>query len=122
MSYSLFFALHIAGAGATGVVALYSIYMLWNNVASALQMSAIVLGFLAGFQVLTGTILSVISLQISAASICSRVFVYLTVVALVEVMLFSRMKKISIPFPFEATLSPVAGSLALLGSALALGF
>lgn len=120
--YETVFALHIAGALATGVVGAYSLVALWNGMANKYSLCATILGAFAGFEVLSGTALSVLSLKISAVSLCSRIFLYLGLVAIIETILFIKMKDSPVEFPFTKVLSPIASSLVLLLGALVLGF
>ena len=122
MIYSVLLAFHLIGAGATGLMGAYSIFNIGNGFTQRLKNNALVLGVLAAFEIVTGTVLSVVSLQVSALSICGRVVVYLSFVAIIEVVLFSRMQKVSLKFPAREVVSPVASSLLLLLSAIAYGF
>ena len=122
MMYETVFAMHIVGACVTGLVGAYSLVALWNNFSDKYRLCTIILGALAGFEILSGTALSILSLKISAVSLCSRIFLYLSLVALIEWALFARMKQISIIFPLTAVISPIAASLLLFLSALAYGF
>jgi len=122
MAYSILLSLHIVGALATGISAAYACVILWNGISDKFRFYAQVLGLLAGLEIVTGTALSVLSAQISAGTVCERVALYLAVVAIIEALLFARMRGLSITFPMPAVLTPSAAGLALLGAALAMGF
>ncbi len=83
---------------------------------------AIALGALGGFQVLTGTALSILSAGMSASAACERIVLYLTLVACLEAALFFRMRKSSVVFPTRAVVSPIAASLLFFAAALGCGF
>lgn len=122
MVYDIFLIVHVIGACITGAMAAYASVAMWNGFADKYKLCATILGGLAAFEVFSGTALSILSLQVSAASLCSRIFLYLTIVAVVEVLLFMKMKKGSVVFPLVPALSPVVASLALFSSAIILGF
>ena len=122
MIYSVLLAFHLVGAGATGLMGAYSIFNIAKGFTQKYKNNALVLGALATFEIITGTFLSIVSLQISASSICGKVLVYLSFVAIIEVLLFARMQKVSLTFPLVKVASPVASSLLLLLSAIAYGF
>ena len=122
MAYEIVLIAHIIGACVTGVVAAYASVAMWNDFSDKYRLCATILGSLAAFEIVSGTALSVLSLQVSAASLCSRIFLYLAIVAIVELLLFARMKKVSVTFPISLVTSPIAASLILFSGALALGF
>jgi hypothetical protein len=112
--YTLFLILHLGGAAVTGLVATYSVLALVRHFDSEYRRLAGTLGLLAGFEIMTGVCLSVISSQVTALSLCSNIAVYLGVVALVESALFLRMQKMTMTFPIRLVLSPSSIGLALL--------
>ena len=122
MTYENLLAVHIIGGLATGGAGAYAAVTLWNYWAYSYRLAALILGGLATFEILTGTTLAVFSLRISAASVCERIALYLALVALIEFMLFKRMKKFSLVFPLTQVVAPIVGSLGLLLSALVAGF
>jgi hypothetical protein len=122
MLYQMIFVLHILGALLTGVIGSYALVQLWNKTAENYRKSALMLGGIASFEVLTGTILSVVSPQISAASLCGRIFLYLAIVGVIESVLFSRMNKIALRIPIHHILSPFIASMTLYLAALSRGF
>lgn len=122
MMYEVALAVHIGGALVTGIVGTYALAALVRGKADTYKRYAIVLAVLAGFEIITGTSLSVLSLQVSAASLCGRIALYLSLVAVVELLLFLRMKQVRISFPLVPAFSPVTASLVLFVGALAAGF
>ena len=120
--YESVFLVHIIGACATSLVGAYALVALWNSWNEKYHLAALVLGAFATFEILTGTALALISLHVSAASVCERIALYLGLVALIEFLLFKRMKKISRVFPIAPVVSPILGSLGLLFAALVAGF
>lgn len=122
MTYDILLAIHILGACATGVVASYAGIVMWQRREVSYRPTSIVLGVLGGFEVLTGTLLSVVSSQVTSISLCANIIAYLSVVFFVEALLFLKMKKISMSFPIATALSPIATSLSFLLAAIAYGF
>lgn len=122
MLYEIIFVLHILGALLTGVIGSYAIVQLWNKSSENYRLTALVLGGVASFEILTGTVLSVLSIQISAASLCGRIFLYLALVGIIESILFARMNKIAIRIPVTQIFSPLVASLTLYLTALGHGF
>ena len=122
MTYTFALTIHLIGACLTGIVASYAGIALWQKRDIAYRASAIILGALAGFEVLTGVALSVISPKITSISLCANIAVYLSVVFSVEALLFLRMKKISIVFPIMKVFSPIVTSLLFLLGAILYGF
>lgn len=122
MLYALIVVLHVVGALVTALVGARSLFVVWFSKHALYRSSSLSLGALAVFEVLTGTLLSVLSSSISAAYICERVAIYLALVALIECLLFERMKRNAIAFPFVQIGAPVMLSLGFLASAAAAGF
>jgi hypothetical protein len=122
MIYSSLLLIHILGACLTGIVAAFAGVIMWQRRDSSYRSTSIALGALGGFEVLTGTLLSVISSQITSISLCENIITYLFVVLFVEILLFMRMRKVSMLFPIIKALSPIATGLILLLAAIAYGF
>lgn len=122
VAYSIILTVHIVGACATALVGAYALAVMWRREEGKYSISASVLGAVAGFEVATGTMLSVLSIKITTLSLCANIAVYLSIVLFVEVALFMRMKKISVPFPGAVVISPIAASLFGMIGAIALGF
>lgn len=120
--YNFLLMAHIGGGIATGVTAVYTGIILWRRTSSLYRTCALTLSGLAVFEVLSGVALAVVSLQITAQSLCTNIALYLSTVLFVETLLFFRMKKIEMPYPFAATLSPVAAGVSLLAAAIIYGF
>lgn len=112
---------HIAVGIVTGVAAAYAGVALVQKREHAYRGSALVLGGLATYEILSGVALAVVSYTISVPSLCENIALYLAAVFIVETLLFVAMKKRSMSFPFAQTLSPVMGSLAVFLAAIALG-
>lgn len=122
MLYSSFLALHLFGAGATAVVAAYAAVVLWRREEGRYRVCAMTLGLIAGSEVVTGTILAILSARITALSLCGNIAIYLSIVLLLEMILFVRMKKVSVQFPIIRTFSPIALSLFGIFTAALYGF
>lgn len=122
MAYNFFIALHIVGACATGVMALYTSFVLLRHVDEKYRACAIALGSFVTFNILSGIVLSVLSENITAVSVCKNLIVYLLVIFFMETLLFARMKKMPMLFPLRLVVSPVAMSLMLMTVAVSYGF
>ncbi len=120
--YSAILIVHIFGAILTGVVGLASVAAMVAGRSQWYGMLSKTLAYLATFEVLSGTALAILSLEISVASVCGNVAIYLAFVASIEALLFMRMRQAAIRFPFTKTLSPVSVSLVALLAGLVLGF
>ena len=99
----------------------YALYALYNGLTSLYRPSALWLGIFATFEICTGTILSILSANISASLVCERIALYLVLVVLIEGVLYVKMRGHTIIFP-TSVISSIVASLAFLSSALALGF
>lgn len=121
VAYDLFLIAHIVGALTTALAGLYALYILFTKVEGRYRTCAIALGGLAGFELFTGTALSVLSAQITAVAVCQSIVLYLALVAALEAALFIRMRKTSLRLPIGQVISPVATSLIALGTAVAYG-
>lgn len=122
MAYSLILTVHIFGALLTGIVASYSGVVLWQRTNERYATCALTLGMLAAFEIFSGSVLSIVSSAVSAASLCANIALYLSLVTSLELLLFIRMKKTSIAFPLAQTLAPVVASLLLFLGAVFYGF
>ncbi len=120
--YGAILIVHIIGAIATGALAIYACTAMILGNAAIYRRVALVLGMIATFEVVTGTALAVLSANITIASVCDNIAYYLVGVAVVEALLFMRMRGVRIRFPFAQTLAPIGVSLALMFSGLILGF
>jgi hypothetical protein len=119
--YESAIVLHLVGASATACVGAFALVALWNHFDDRYSFVANVLGALAGFEILTGTMLAVLSPQVSASSLCSRVFLYLFLVVIIETLLFARMRKISMASPMTTVFAPVIAGFATFLSAMVYG-
>ena len=120
--YSILLVVHIAGACVTALIGAYAVAMLWRREEGKYSLSASVLGAIAGLEVVTGTLLAVLSPKITALSLCANIVVYLSIVLFLEAALFVRMKKISIRFPAASVFSPIAASFLGMAGAVLHGF
>ena len=120
--YESILVAHLIGACATALLVLCTLFALHKRSASFYHTSAVTLGSLAAFEIASGTLLAVLSTELSVGMVCNRIAVYLLVVGCTLAMLFYRMKKSDIEFPAGITLTPVSTSLASLFLAAILGF
>ena len=122
MTYTAVLAVHIISACVTGAVIFYTLYVLALNKDTLYRICALVLGLIAAFQVLTGTILAILSPELSAAALSVHIVAYLGVCLGVEIPLFVRMKKGSLLFLLGWTASPVLLSTLVFVAAISYGF
>ncbi len=120
--YTAVLVVHILGALVTGVVALAAIVALIARKREWYRTAAVALAFLAAFEVMTGTALAFLSIEVSVASVCANIAVYLALVACIESVMWMRMRRNTEAFPIAQTASPVGVSLGLLLLGLVLGF
>ena len=105
----------------TGFAAVYAGVALWRSTSVLYRTCALTLSGLAAFEVLSGVLLAAASSTVSAASLCANIALYMSLVAVVEALLFIKMKKLSMSFPLTEALAPILGSLALMGVTIAYG-
>jgi hypothetical protein len=122
MVYNLILIAHLSGAAITALFAAVAVATIWFKKDRLYRPFAMVLGIVASFEIVTGTILSVLSYQISALSLCGNIALYLTTVGLIEVLLFLQMRQKTVVFPARFVFSSIGSSLVLFAAALASGF
>ncbi len=122
MTYSIVLGFHLAAAAVTGIVILFAMYSLFREMSAYYRAAALALGFIAAFEVLSGTALAILSPQLSAAALSLHIVEYLGVCAIAESLLFARMQKLSLAFPLRLAASPVLASVALFVAAISFGF
>jgi hypothetical protein len=97
MIYGITLIAHISLAVFTGALILYILAAVSLSQAHAYRKLAEVLGMVAGAQVLTGTMLAVLSPTLSAAALSAHVFAYLSVCGVVEGFLLYKMRVHAFP-------------------------
>lgn len=120
MLHAVILGSHIIAACITGVIIFYALYIAARGTATLYRNAALSLGFVAAFEVLSGTVLALISPELSAASLGLHIALYIGVCIIVESILFMRMS-IRL-FPLRATATPVCASLLLFVAAVSYGF
>ncbi len=120
--YTAILTAHLIGAAATGVAALYACVAMIVRHEAMYRRLALVLASIASFEIVSGTALAVMSADLTVASVCGNIALYVAAVACVEVVLCMRMKGSLVRFPFMQTAAPFGVSVALLLSGLVLGF
>lgn len=118
--YEALLTTHLAGAGLTALVAAAAGAAMWGAHAHAYRPYAIALGAIAGFEILTGVLLALLSPEITALSLCRNVALYLGAVFAVEALLFMCIQQNAGVYPRFA-LSPIALSLVLMAGAIGAG-
>ncbi len=122
MTYAFMLAFHISNALVTGLVVLYTLYAAVRNRESQYRTLALMLGFVAALQVATGTMLAILSPELSALSLLFHIVAYLGACAAVELFLFAKMQKVSLVFPLKLATAPVLMSVAFFAAAISYGF
>ncbi len=120
--YFMALLLHLTFATLTGVAVVYAGITLATKQSRSYRATALVLGILATLEMVSGAVLAILSVRISAPSLCANIVLYLGIVFLTEVSLFVGMKRVSITFPLTKTISPVVASISFYLAALLLGF
>lgn len=122
MIYTAVLSLHIAGAIATAIVGFWALYAVWYMTSGSYRQLALSLGVLAAFETASGTLLSILSAEITAAHVCQQVILYLSLVGIVECLLFARLKRDAAAMPIIQIAGPVSASVGMLFLALVRGF
>ncbi len=122
MLYPTILALHILAACVTIGIGAYAFYALTRSKDATYRTLALALGSVAGFEVISGTTLAVLSLDISAVYLSTHILAYVGVCFFIETLLFVRMRKLFLPFPTQLAASPVLASLTLFVVAISYGF
>jgi hypothetical protein len=120
--YSAILVAHITGAVVTAVVAFFALLAMMMRNEHVYRRAAVMLASLAAFEVVSGTVLAVMSASVSVASICGNIGLYVAAVAALEAVLFMRMKKTTQKFPSMQAVATMGTSLAFLALAAAFGF
>ncbi len=118
--YDVILTIHLAGAGVTAFIAAGAGAALWHRSATAYRPHAIVLGAIAGFEILTGIVLAIVSPEITALSLCTNIALYLGAIFALEALIFARLRESATAFP-RLALSPIALSLVLFAGAIGVG-
>ena len=121
MVYTGLLVLHIAAAIATIGLIANALYIVLRGREAWYRFSALALAGVAAFEIISGTALTLLSPELTAASLTFHIVAYLGICAGVEALLFIKMKKISLPFPLAATASPVFASVCMFALALYAG-
>ncbi len=121
MVYGVVLVLHIIASVLTGVAIAYVLYNTARGKSANYRASALALGSIAGFQIFSGTILTVLSPELTAASLVPHMALYLGVCLAVEALLFIRAKNISLVLPLGRSLSPMFASVVIFAAAVSYG-
>jgi hypothetical protein len=122
MLYPFVLALHILIACGTIGVAVWALLALWKGREASYRACALALGLVAAAEVFTGTALALLSPELSAAALAAHIAEYLGACLAIEAIIFIRMQKISLAFPFSSVASPVLASVILFAAAVGGGF
>lgn len=122
MDFSALLISHIIGAVLTGAATLTVCVSVIAGYSTAYRSLSLLMGALTAFDVLTGTMLAVMSPMITVASVCDNIALYVAVVVCVQYVLYTRLKNTPRELQLVSALSPVGAALLLTAGALALGF
>ena len=90
-------------------------YILWKNKEGWYALCAKVLGFIIGFEVITGSALAFLSSRASLPTVCTRMGAYFLILLVAEFTLYFRMGKIPNIFPFRQVITlPAIGLICVL--------
>jgi hypothetical protein len=105
---TIFLFLHITGAAVVGLYIIFAIISLFRHQTTTYPLYAKSIAWAGVYQLITGLFLAW-QTQGTLAAFCARVGVYLSMMLLIEVLLFYAMKKANVSAPA----SQVAWSLSL---------
>jgi hypothetical protein len=121
MWYSALLLAHIVAALATVGLIIYILYILARAREERYRVSALALGFLAGFGVASGTLLALLSPKVSAAGLVSHIALYMGACLAAELLLMHRMRAYSPLFAATAA-APALASVLFFAVTLSYGF
>ena len=104
---------HLLGAGFTGIFIIKAVRILLSQQSSQYKTTAMIIGYSAFYQMTTGSLLAV-SMQktYSLQQFCTSIGIYLSIIVVIESILFKRMRENSLPFPLKIVSSSlITGSL-----------
>lgn len=119
--YALILSGHVIAAIATIVLVAYALYIVVRGNSAQYRFSALALAGVASFEVISGTVLTLLSPELTALSLVPHIVSYLGICIAVEMLLFMRMKENSMVFPFAVTASPMLIGTFVFGLALFAG-
>ncbi|MBW3538543.1 hypothetical protein KY386_03575 [Candidatus Parcubacteria bacterium] len=109
--------LHLAGAAATLLLAVVTVWRVWRSRAGY-RSGAIGLAVLGLLQIITGAWLAA-SAGTSVGAFCRRGALYLAVLAVIELWLYTKATRQGRAFPVRLVVGSFAGSFAIIGVTLA---
>lgn len=120
MGYAVFFTIHLVTALLSAAVAVYALYLIYRAQGGYVGAS-VLLALIAAAEMFTGTALILLSPEVSAASLVWHVILYLGAVAVIQSLLFSRIRERQLLAPGMIA-SPMLTGLAAFVLALAGSF
>ncbi len=93
MTFAGVLTVHILTAALTGLILLYSLYILSTTRRDKYQLCMLLIGFVASLEVVTGVLLAQLSPTLTATSLSTHMLEYLGVCLFVEAILYFRTKK-----------------------------
>jgi glucose uptake protein GlcU len=94
MLYSIALASHLFAAAVTGVVILFASFAMVRSKREWYRSSALSLGVVAAFEVVSGVVLTVLSTTFTAQDLSSHMALYLGVCLAVETFLYIRTQEV----------------------------
>jgi hypothetical protein len=119
--YTIVLAAHILGALCTGFFGAFVLTTLVRNQTHLFSLSAKTLAGLAVFQTLSGALLALLSPEVTALSLCDNLALYFAPIVLLEVVLMTRMNRLSQSPPIARILYPMLGSVSAFCALVFLG-
>jgi hypothetical protein len=114
---SLFLSLHIAGALGLAVVAVFTFLQMYIKKLHLHFSLAKWIAYAGGFQVITGSILALISTTNTPITVfCSKMGIYITSIVILEVLIYQQMQRNKIyVFPVRAIMTTLTLSITVTG-------
>ncbi len=122
MAYGITLLLHIALAMFTGALVLYILSAISLKHQSSYSLLAQLLAAVMGMQIVSGTVLAILSPTLTAAALSFHVIVYLSICSAVECLLLVKMGKEHQLFPAFRVAAPACLSVFMFGLVVVLGF
>ena len=98
---TIFLLIHLIGAIATFLFIFLGAMSLFKNQTEKFSFYAKSIGILGGYDLISGSILTIVSSNQSALVFCGRIAFYISLIAVTEMVFYFKMKGISL-FPKKA--------------------
>jgi hypothetical protein len=120
MLYTLVLVSHLLAAVVSIGLGAFALYAVARSQSAWYQPLALSIGFVAGFEVVSGTTLALLSADLAAAALSLHIAIYLGACLMVELLLFYKMATPRLRLA-EISLSPMFVSLGIFVAAVSQG-